>query len=235
MRNTKATLHLLELRTRRMMGRLRPYDAPVLVCQPIKTAFVPVPKAANSSIRVALLQAMGRHVDEHTCIHELTRKMLVPSVQFFSVPREDWYIFTVVRDPGTRAKSAWRNKLIECDEVFHPLRRMGIDKKIDFPEFLDAIAAWPDWALNDHFKPQSLHLARPLQAPNLKIHKFERLSQVWPEVASELEVRGADRVPDLGRKNASKEAVQPYFDPELATLLRQIYGKDYDKFGYSKP
>jgi hypothetical protein len=229
--------YLLELRMRRALGRFRPLDAPILVCEDLRVAYVPVPKAANSSIRIALLQAMGHKVDRTTRIHEVTRPMLVPASRFLARSRDDWFFFTTVRDPTSRAISAWKNKLAEPDEIFGPLRRMGVTSRLDFEQFLEVCAKWPAWALNDHFMPQNLLLSRPLQAPDLKVFHFESLSDDWHMIADALEVRGAAVRPVLGRANASRRDCSRDAPVSQAArrLLGRIYGDDYDTFGYDRP
>ena len=100
--------YLLELRIRRALGRFTPLDAPVLALEELKVAYIPVPKAANSSVRSALMASIGNENAELLGIHKSARSMLQPASKFFSKPRADWYVFTVVRNPSSRARSAWQ-------------------------------------------------------------------------------------------------------------------------------
>ena len=227
--------YLLELALRRAIGRYRPFDASVLVCERFKTAYFPVPKAANSSIRLALLQAMGNETQGIGDVHGVTRSMLWTSSRFFSEPRDDWFMFTVVRDPTTRARSAWRNKLIESDPIFPVLKRMGITEKIDFTEFLDVCADWPTWALNDHFMPQSLTLSQPLSHPGVKVFRFETLATDWAEIASTIKERGAETCPELPHKNSTKKPGPATMDARTRELLNRLYDIDYSRFEYAQP
>jgi len=131
--------YLLELRIRRAFGRFEPLDAPVLALEELKVAYIPVPKAANSSVRSALMASIGNEDAELLSVQELhssTRSMLQPASKFFSKPRADWHVFTVVRNPSSRARSAWQNKLIDPPEIFGPLKRMGIRYRMSFEDFL---------------------------------------------------------------------------------------------------
>jgi hypothetical protein len=231
--------YLLELRIRRALGRFRPLDAPVLVLEELKVAYVPVPKAANSSVRSALMASIGNEVAELLSVQELhnsTQSMLQPTSAFFSRRRADWYVFTVVRNPSTRARSAWQNKLIDPPEVFGPLKRMGIRERLSFDDFLQTCANWPSWALNDHFMPQSLYLSKVLDLPDLDILHVETLSQDWPMLRDKLIARGASSPPSaLGHKNASTIDETPETSVGARKTLNAIYGKDYDRFGYERP
>lgn len=228
--------YLLELRIRRALGRFTPLDAPVLALEELKVAYIPVPKAANSSLRSALMASIGNENAELLEIHESTRSMLQPASKFFSKPRADWYVFTVVRNPSSRARSAWQNKLIDPPEIFGPLKRMGIRDRLSFEDFLKTCADWPSWALNDHFMPQSLYLSKVLNFSDLAVLHVETLSQYWPKLRGELIARGATSSPlTLGRKNASAAHETLEISEIARKTLNSLYGKDYDAFDYDRP
>jgi hypothetical protein len=228
--------YLLELRIRRALGRFTPLDAPVLALEELKVAYIPVPKAANSSVRSALMASIGNENAELLGIHKSTRSMLQPASKFFSKPRADWYVFTVVRNPSSRARSAWQNKLIDPPEIFGPLKRMGIRDRLSFEDFLKTCADWPSWALNDHFMPQSLYLSTVLKFSDLSVLHVETLSQDWPKLRDELIARGATSSPlTLGRKNASAAHETPEVSEIARKTLNSLYGKDYDAFDYDRP
>jgi hypothetical protein len=227
--------YLFELRLRRALGRFRPLDAPVLALDELRVAYIPVPKAANTSVRSALMASIGREDIVATGVHRSTRSLLQPSTRFFAKDRKDWFIFTVVRDPTARALSAWRNKLIDPDEVFRPLQRMGVKEKLSFEEFLRVCSDWPDWALNDHFMPQSLYLSKVLDRPDLNILHVETLAQDWPRVREVLRNGGADPRESLGVHNTSRSTCDTDLTPGARRLLNQVYDKDYKRFGYTRP
>lgn len=231
----KINSYLFELRLRRALGRFQPLETPLLALDSPRVAYVPVPKAANSSVRTALMTAVGREDAVAAGVHRSTRALLWPAPAFFAQDRSDWFVFTVVRDPVARALSAWRNKLIEPDEIFRPLRRMGVTERLSFEDFCAVCRDWPAWALNDHFMPQSLYLSQVLDRPELQVLHVETLAQDWPRVRDALRTGGAHPQEALGRHNAARQAVDPDLTQEARRLLRQIYKKDFEVLGYEAP
>ena len=231
----KINSYLFELRLRRALGRFRPLETPVLPLDGPRVAYVPVPKAANSSLRTALMTAVGREDAVTAGVHRTTRALLQPAQAFFAQDRPDWFVFTVVRDPVARALSAWRNKLIEPDEIFRPLRRMGVTERLSFEDFLGVCLDWPDWALNDHFMPQSLYLSQVLERPELQVLHVETLAQDWRRVRDALRAGGANPQETLGRHNATRLAVRPDLTQKARDLLNRVYDKDFTNFGYKRP
>ena len=211
-------------------GRLKTYDAPILAFEDVKVAYIPVPKCANTSIRSALMLSF-RGCDSD-CIHDFTKNLLVPSSEFFKIPRDDWFVFTVVRDPGNRIHSAWKNKLLERKSIFKPLIRMGITERLSFLDFLKEIKNWPKLALNDHFMSQTAYLKIPIENMNLKIFKFEELDTAWPEIITTLERKTEVRVVPLAHKNKSTTQFHNPFSDSETNLIRDIYEADGVQFGY---
>lgn len=229
------TPQLLEIWFNRAIGKRDLTDAPVLAFDEYKVAYLPMPKAANTSIRTALLPYLSVEDQGHSKdIHNRTRSLLEPSSSFFKRANSDWYVFTVVRDPSSRAKSAWRNKLIERDPIFVPLQRMGIKERIEFEPFLRKCSAWPQWALNDHFMPQTMLLDRASKSGLLNVFHFENLSDDWLVIKSELAKRGMTEVADLKKLNTTAKAADQFTVAEL-DLLADLYGTDFKELGYDLP
>lgn len=227
--------YLLELRLRRALGRFRPLETPVLALDGPQVAYVPVPKAANSSLRTALMTAVGREDAVAAGVHRSTRALLRPAPAFFAQDRSEWFVFTVVRDPVARALSAWRNKLIDPDEIFRPLRRMGVTERLSFEDFLGVCLDWPDWALNDHFMPQSLYLSQVLDRPELQVLHVETLAQDWPRVRDALRAGGAHPQETLDRRNTTGQRPGAELTQRARARLVRLYGADFDRFGYDRP
>ena len=126
----KINSYLFELRLRRALGRFRPLETPVLPLDGPRVAYVPVPKAANSSLRTALMTAVGREDAVTEGVHRTTRALLRPAQAFFAQDRPDWLVFTAVREKVARGLSAGRNKLNEPDESWRPLSRMVVTERL---------------------------------------------------------------------------------------------------------
>lgn len=211
-----------------------PYT-PVLAIEKYKIAFVPVPKAANTSIRTALMPYFDQSkLAIEGGVHQRTRPIREASQNFFPRIDESWFVFTFVRDPSARARSAWRNKLIEPKQIFKPLRVMGIQQRLNFADFLCACKEWPVWALNDHFIPQSLYLRSAMKTGGLTILRTENIAQDWKVVQAEFVKRGAPDLPDLQFLNSSRNKPAEFSVAERELLLA-LYEEDYRMFDYPIP
>lgn len=226
--------HLFEVWLNYFLKIKDPTDAPVLALHEYKIAYIPIPKAANSSIRTALQPYLKINAEHKGGIHDLTRDLLVPSSKFFSEISDDWFVFTVVRNPATRAQSAWRNKLVESKKIFMPLRKMGITDRLSFEDFLQVCNDWPAWALNDHFMAQSKLLSRAISNKKLNVFKVETLAEDWVNVQREFAERGIPDLADLNILNKSLNKPKGLREREIQ-LLRNLYGKDFQVFDYPIP
>jgi hypothetical protein len=133
-------------------------DAWCIVFPDSKIAYLPIPKAANSSIRAELLRLLD--IDPETVAHvqAFTGFDKRPFSECVKIMDEDWFFFTVVRNPFSRTVSAYMDKLDHHGEPFPALRRMGLFKGDSFARFLRVISLWPKVTLNNHFMPQEMLL-----------------------------------------------------------------------------
>jgi hypothetical protein len=226
---------LAELWLRRTLGLKEFSGTHVLPLDKYKIAFVPIPKAGNSSIRRALMPLLEEcGLPEQGSIHERTRAIAEPSSKFFDRVTPEWFVFTVVRNPAVRSQSAWQDKLIDREEIFHPLRSMGIRTRLDFPAFLKGLRHWPAWALNDHFKSQTLLLEHALGYDGLEVFKLEEIDQAWPRIRQEVQDRAGIDIGEMGWANKSSRKAAAFSDQERK-LLNRLYGQDFTTFGYAFP
>lgn len=216
----------------RLRGK-RADDPRVLMLEEAKTIYVPVPKAANSSTKLALCPTLG--IDTAT-VTEVQKDPRLPMIRFSELAdriEQDWLLFTVVRDPWTRAYSAWRDKVIGQEARLRSLQAMGIQSGDDFETFLKALNRWPRLLLNDHFIPQADLLAAPLSTGRLKVLKSETIADRWPEISKQIVSRGAPAPAPIGHANQSGPRHSHHFTPSEAGLIRRLYARDFELFGYS--
>ncbi|MGC8203353.1 sulfotransferase family 2 domain-containing protein [Aliiroseovarius sp. PTFE2010] len=226
--------HYWELCLRRALSGREPADIPVFAMPEQRVAYAVIPKAASTSIQTAMAPFFGVQPTKSEPIASAMRPHAIRSSHFAKdLAGPDWLIFAVVREPTARIQSAWRNKMDEPDEVFGPLRRMGMRRKLPFDQFVSRLARWPTWALNDHFSPQSELLKHVRDLPGFYAAKLESLADDWAHIQRLCLDRGIG-LPDLDLMNRTSGAA-PKVSPQTADILGNLYRADYEGFGYDRP
>lgn len=198
-------------------------------------AFVMIPKAASTSILSLFAQQLGVHYPQGVQPYDALRAHLMPVKAFMARGyRPGWFVFTVVRDPTLRAHSAWKNKVQEAETLFAPARRMGMASGMSFEQFLTVLHRWPQWALNDHFMPQTNLLGPALELPDLFVARMETLGPDWERIRRKGRDLGID-LPALPVLNRTSPAPPPDMGHQERSLLRALYHADYSRFGYALP
>lgn len=141
----------------------------------------------------------------------------------------DRYLFSCVRNPFTRALSAYLDKVKSDDYLAYcQLRKL---QSISFEGFLRSLADYGPTCLDGHFRPQHVNLNYPsvsydavffLENP-AAISGF--LAQIVPEFEFEHYAPHA-------RGAAGKLAA--HYSPTTVQLVREIYARDFEAFGYSR-
>jgi hypothetical protein len=145
--------------------------------------------------------------------------------------------FTVVRDPYTRALSAYRDKVVNkhltgaMEQDLKHLFGKTADDPISFDEFCDYLKEIHDAMrrFNPHFKPQWEHLgsgAFPfdkiirLESLDAELTEFFRdVGLVWEGKKLARHGTGSNDRDDMSR--------------QARDILREIYRDDFERFGYS--
>lgn len=157
---------------------------------------------------------------------------------------DGYFRFALVRNPFTRAWSAWQSKLLlrEPLQVAEyrdaPFFNLEIGSKDDiasaFEGFLEFVARreYPS-IRNDHWALQTTLLCRDRVSYD-RIGKVEDVSELLSKLGDHLARFGAT-LPPLVRRN---EGLIPW-DPALLTrrcveLIRELYKDDFDVLGYSR-
>lgn len=195
--------------------------------------YVPVPKAANTTLRTALLPTYGLSKDEVRRVHRDPRLDVRPVQDALSAAKPDAYIFTVVRHPATRILSAYSNKIGPLKPRFGHAARLGIAKTSSFDDFLEVLAGASPWAIDGHFKPQSCWLYHALRDERLQVFKMETLADDWPGIYDNLsQCLPIPPQKDLDMLNSSKGS-KSEFTARQMRLIDAIFEEDFERFGYS--
>lgn len=179
-----------------------------------RAIFVHIPKAAGSSVCLALF---GHQVGHYT-IHQWRAMDARACRKYFT--------FTFVREPADRLYSAFRylqsGGMNEVDRAFAEQRLAGLE----FAAFVERLAVDPellDWI---HFRPQHEFLMNEDRVLVDFVGRYENIAEDFATVAARL---GRDA--ELPRFNAGDRPGVTMSD-ETRRLIRRIYEKDYQAFCY---
>lgn len=214
--------------SRILRGRTIDYrDIPAIVFADFKVAYIPIPKTGCSSIKSALMPLVGERPIQSMEVHDFDGFSQIPLTECnFS---DDWFVFTVVREPIARAISAWKDKAGNPNQI-NVLERNGIYPGDSLKYFARIISLWPPEALDRHVMPQSevIYFAKDMP---LRVYHFEELGAAWDEIRREIERRGGPRLKSLPNINPS-EPRKINLDPEISSRLKKVYRNDFEQFGY---
>jgi len=175
-----------------------------------RVAFDRISKCASQSIMLAFMQAVkARNGGQMVFAREWIE------------PGPGWRIATLVRDPADRLLSGYTNRIAIDRMSIEPMP--GVELGMPLPDFVDAVCALPDSALDLHFKPQSHFARRDYTA----ILKFENIPGCWDKYRDSIPSVG---LPPLQHRNASKR--RDVMSPELRRKIFNRYAADAARFGY---
>ena len=189
--------------------------------------FIHVPKAAGSSLNQALY---GRFMGHYTAA-EVYR---FASRRVASLPR-----FTVVRDPWSRAVSAWRFVRAGVGTGEGVVAGMAKAERYDRPQFasFDGFVEWlatADLSREDGvFRPQSRWFTDA--GGRELVQHIGRLEDLGPTVAW-VEAR-TGRPFAVGHTNRSGDAIdwRRLYTPDTAAIVGRVYADDVRRLGYAPP
>ena len=202
------------------------YPKTILVPE-LKLGFVPTPKVANRSMKIAIANHIGMqwHGDIHHAPWHFTPLALLRD--------NDYFRFGFVRNPLDRLLSCYAQKIVYYERQLGMrslLWRYGntFDKDMSFAAFVKAVAGIPDRISDIHFRSQHTFLYHRGKKMVDFIGHFEQLEQDWDLLREKF------GLPELPHQNKSRHAdYHEAYTPELAIIAAKRYAKDIELFGYS--
>jgi Sulfotransferase family len=216
-----------------------------------RVLFLPMPKAACTSVLWALAELAGMTPDdfEGSTLPEPSAALTVhdmnawaPEHRFAQYEGDDlwrildgdWLRFTVVRDPWHRLWSAWVSKLLLREPRFvaehgeQPwFPRPPEDAATIVEDFRWFVAAVGAGAAEDVHWAVQHELSS--QLPLTHVGRAERMADTMRLLYEHV---GAEPAP-AGRRNASPLTLPPdAYDAEAAETVRRTYAADFEAFGY---
>lgn len=199
----------------------------------IPVVYIGNPKAGCSTIKHSLKEAQADAYDSVGRTYARTRK---PHVGDDCLRRDgllpadsrERYLITCVRNPFTRALSAYLDKVQPIDGINYPELH---NRKIScFEDYLRALTDANPKQLNSHFRAQHYNLDFPNIAYDA-IFYLENLlpmtnyvSQIYPKFQLEKFAPHSRSAAEKLRTHYSKSAIR---------LVRTLYAQDFELFGYS--
>jgi hypothetical protein len=228
-----------------------------VVFDDLRLAYVPVPKAASTSILGALFELAGGGRDDRMRSRkpEATRDQTVHDGSLWD-PRhrlkertaterdwilesDEWFRFTVVREPARRIWSAWVSKVLVRDprfllmfgeDWFPAVPTSASDVVTSFRAFVSGLPDQPDWD-DSHWSAQGA-LAGISRIEYDHVGRLESLDQTEAVLNHYLEQRGG-RLPAFRRDNGSLLPFSPgLFDRTTRDACLHLTADDRRALGY---
>ena len=181
--------------------------------------FMCIPKAANTSIKMALQQALGLRGDPHR-VFETCDKL---EAKVF-----DGEKIAFTRNPVDRLRSCYIDKV--CRAPFPAFIRRGIPHGASFDEFIDHVCETPDQDADQHFRAQSYDLMIDDTMVPTFVGSVENIDVEWATVQEMCEKRGLHGVPSL--PHANRTDADFHIPDNTLARIRQRYAEDFKAFGY---
>lgn len=188
--------------------------------------FCPIPKAAGTSMRVAIGAAFGRPGE--TWKDTIKRLCRTPPETYKPA---DCYKVAITRNPWDRVASCYADKLLDAHTIRPTLAAMGCKLGMPFSDFVKRIVVTPDAELDKHLVPQHHKLfSERLGAPDV-LCRFETIERDWESARHVIRTFWGAKLPPLKRQNVSR-APKPKFSDEDAALIAARYDIDIERLDY---
>ena len=203
----------------------------------LKIAYFALPKAASTSVKLALWHALHGEPWTGTTEDIHAQFRIYPLKPEDSDGLEDYFKFTVVRDPIDRLLSAYHNRVWQHHDL--ELRRpktfmRKIDWRIRFPwfqpypnpdDFFTGLSGYQErsYSIWHHTIP-----ANRFTGPDLgwfdAVYRIEDLAWLEPELAK----RSGHEIPLRERQNSGQGLSFAALAPETRSFLRNYTATEYD-------
>lgn len=196
---------------------VRPVRSEMVAVDGIGLGLLTIPKVAATSLRVALLAAVGeeprpgRQVHHHPALRRV---------------RDAPCTVTFVRHPLDRLVSCWADRVRGSGgrSPSAPMRALGYRPSMDFAHFVAHVAGVGTDA-DPHTRRQVDYLAAHRVD---RVRRFERIADDWDALR-----RRFPALPPLGHHQRSERGPwQDYYDDRTRRLARELYERDLAELGY---
>ncbi|MBK9710390.1 MAG: sulfotransferase family 2 domain-containing protein [Kouleothrix sp.] len=209
------------------------------VVDALRLAYLPIPKSACSSIKIALAKPAGIDYDLDRGIegihgHGKWRR----EIGRLSEAQRGYYRFSFVRNPFERLVSCYRQKILftPTPEMPHPFYQpyfFALPANTSFADFAERVCRIPDPLSENHFKSQYALLYDAGELLVDYVGKLEQIERDWAPLAERYQL-----APLLIQTNVSKHRpgahsdYRRYYTEPLARMVYERYRQDVESFGY---
>lgn len=191
-----------------------------IVSRKHKLCFMLIPKCANTSIKLAIMSALGKdpRVNPHAAFDTM-RTEDIPA---------DFLTVTVLRNPVSRIQSVWKDKV--RDKVHRGFRvHPEITEGMSLRAFVEAVSRIPDEDAEQHFRSQFWHLYDGSRYVPDVTARVETLKKDWKRIRRAVKIHSGLVLPSsLPRANTSEGEL--LWDSYLSSLVNERYATDFDMY-----
>lgn len=190
--------------------------------------YIQIPKVASSSINLMLSELRTNPTPDKASWAK-TESLHPRGVLRL---REQYFLFSFVRNPVTRLYSCYRDKVVNAEQrrkrcTFSPYQ---IHFGMSFQEFIEQVSQIPDRHSDQHFKSQSGVLYHKGELLVNYVGKMEQFEEDWEVLSSRFELPMPPRSRRVSGTTAGMKDIP--LSRDVLSLIMNRYAKDLDHFDY---
>jgi len=172
------------------------FDWEIISLNDYKLSYIPIPKAANTSIMNAMFKSLPQEVQKSRlqkvkesnppvrsdipAIVHFAKRLMFDSVQRKSNHDREKFVFSCVRHPTSRFLSFYKDKILAWDPFIEKnLRRLGFEKGMDIQDCIHNLLQLEYRQLDQHLIPNTMFLYYKGKNICDLVLKVEYLDQGW--------------------------------------------------------
>ncbi|MBF0231898.1 MAG: sulfotransferase family 2 domain-containing protein [Desulfamplus sp.] len=212
--------------------------ASLKICKHKNYIYFSIPKVASTNILSILNKAESFKLTTNNLFyspHNLITSFFSNSIQDFSELIEKSFKFTLVRNPYTRAISAYINKIAQYDPNITPHFEKKYNTrhhKVSFNDFLYIISQDNPNELDPHWRPQTQLTLIDFIKPDFIGH-IEYFHDDLKKIIEKIYSKDQIQIPvkkDHLKENTKK--INSFFNKKTFEIVQKIYHNDFKNFGY---
>lgn len=216
-------------------------DSRCAISLPEKFIYFRIPKAANSTVTASLHFSRTGHKPSNWREMDRIKKSYTPpsrlSRRQTSRVFEQFYKFTIVRDPYSRLVSGYLDKIVGAEGPYIKMvsRFLGVSpqNEISLSDFVTFLEHEDNRDSDPHWCQQTDLIFIPVEQLDF-IGKFENLDHDLAAILHRLYPENHQPVDWIPHATSASEKVRQLVDETLAARIAKLYQKDFELLGYSK-